>query len=182
MRAQDPTCSLVMTLIEASRRDCAVLLDAGAMTATRAQAKALKACGRRLVMTPHHGELAMLLDKEEAAIARDPSRAAREAARRFGATLVLKSAETLIAAPDGELLRYAANAVGLGTAGSGDVLSGLIGGLLARGADPLVAAGWGVWLHGQAGTAAALRVGPFGFLARELLPELPALMAAQSQR
>ena len=66
--------------------------------------------------------------------------------------------------------------IGLGTGGSGDVLAGAIGGLLARGAAPLVAAGWGVWLHGEAGRRWRGEIGPVGFLARELLPLLPALL------
>ena len=56
------------------------------------------------------------------------------------------------------------------------MLAGVIGGLLARGADPLLATAWGVWLHGEAGRACAARIAPIGFLARELLPELPALL------
>jgi NAD(P)H-hydrate repair Nnr-like enzyme with NAD(P)H-hydrate dehydratase domain len=57
------------------------------------------------------------------------------------------------------------------------VLAGIIGGLLARGADPVTAAGWGVWLHGEAGRAASEAIGPLGFLARDLLPHIPGLMA-----
>ena len=65
---------------------------------------------------------------------------------------------------------------GLGTGGSGDVLAGVIGGLLARGLEPRIAAAWGVWLHGAAGRIAASKIGPIGFLARDLPPELPGLL------
>jgi NAD(P)H-hydrate repair Nnr-like enzyme with NAD(P)H-hydrate dehydratase domain len=83
----------------------------------------------------------------------------------------------VIATPAGDLLHYPGGGGGLATAGSGDVLSGVIGGLLARGADPLLATAWGVWLHGEAGRACASKVAPIGFLARDLLTKLPALLA-----
>jgi NAD(P)H-hydrate repair Nnr-like enzyme with NAD(P)H-hydrate dehydratase domain len=127
-------------------------------------------------MTPHSGEMAALLECHKDAVTADPAGVAADVARRFGAVVVLKDAETVIAAPNGKLLHYAGGGVGLGTGGSGDVLAGAIGGLLARGLPPLVAAGWGVWLHGEAGRALATRIGPVGFLARELLPELPRLL------
>jgi NAD(P)H-hydrate repair Nnr-like enzyme with NAD(P)H-hydrate dehydratase domain len=131
-------------------------------------------------MTPHHGELAELLDRSRAAITREPRAAARATAKAFGAIIVLKDHETIIADTDGSLLSSTAPTPGLGTAGSGDVLAGTIGGLLARGANPLLAAGWGVWLHGAAGLAAAGRSGALGFLASDMLRELPALVSANS--
>ena len=67
-------------------------------------------------------------------------------------------------------------APGLGVSGSGDVLAGIVGGLLARGAEPLNALLWAVWLHGEAGAALAKKVGPIGFLAREIADEIPALL------
>jgi NAD(P)H-hydrate repair Nnr-like enzyme with NAD(P)H-hydrate dehydratase domain len=75
------------------------------------------------------------------------------------------------------VLEYEGSVPGLATGGSGDVLAGIAGGLLARGADPIRAAAWSVWLHGEAGKLAAARIGPIGFLARELLLEIPGLMA-----
>ena len=90
--------------------------------------------------------------------------------------VALKAGETVIATPDGALLLYPGGGVGLATGGSGDVLAGIIGGLLARGAAPLVATAWGVWLHGEAGRRLGERLGPIGFLARELLAEIPGLM------
>lgn len=92
--------------------------------------------------------------------------------------VVLKGAETFIASGEDAPLHYGVGAPGLGTAGSGDVLAGIIGGLLARGMEPVAAAGWGVWLHGEAGRAASAAIGPVGFLARDLLPHIPGLMVA----
>ncbi len=92
--------------------------------------------------------------------------------------VALKGQDTWVATPDGSVWRHEDGPIGLATSGSGDVLAGLITGLLARGASPLQAAAWGVWLHAQAGRRLSQRIGPLGFLARELAAEAPALMAA----
>lgn len=177
MRERPQTARLVFDLLESLEKSTPFLLDAGAMTAVRSNVERLRVVAGRGVLTPHHGELATMLEIEKQAVAADPAWAASDAATRFGSVVVLKSAETIIADPSGELLRYTSKAPGLGTAGSGDVLAGIIGGLLARGVEPVVASGWGVWLHGSAGEAAAAASGPIGFLARDLLPHLPALIA-----
>jgi len=178
MRCRPQTVALVEALLEAAGEDTPVLLDAGALTALADRADMLKGRGGRVVFTPHHGEFATLTGQDKEAIARDPRRAAMDAAARFDAVVVLKAEETIVAAGDAAApLHYGGGAPGLGTAGSGDVLAGIIGGLLARGADPVTAAGWGVWLHGEAGRAASEAIGPLGFLARDLLPHIPGLMA-----
>jgi len=130
------------------------------------------------VMTPHHGELVALTGLDKDKVANGPAAAALDVAAASVAIVALKSAETLIADGKGTLLSYNGGAPSLGTAGSGDELAGVIGGLLARGVDPLVATAWGVWLHGEAGKAAAAAFGHAGFLARDLLPHIPRLMAA----
>ena len=81
-----------------------------------------------------------------------------------------------VVTPDQSVWTYRGGAPGLGVSGSGDTLAGIVGGLLARGADPLTALLWAVWLHGEAGAALARRVGPIGFLAREIPGEIPALL------
>lgn len=179
-RPQTP--ELVAALLEAVDDEATVLLDAGAMTALRHVPEAARALGGRVVLTPHPGELARLIDADAAAIAADPAGHARRAAGHFGAVVALKSTRTVIATPGGALLGYCSEAPGLGTAGSGDVLAGVVAGLLARGAAPEVATAWGVWLHGEAGKLVGAQTGAVGYLARELLPAVPALMAAQSQR
>lgn len=172
--------ALVKGVIGAPREGLSLLLDAAPMISCgNGLEPPLAAYGGRVIMTPHHGEMAELLGRAPDDIARDPAGAARTAAARFAAVIVLKARETFIAAPDGEILCHQSPCVGLGTAGSGDVLAGVIGGLLARGAAPFSAAAWGVWLHGQAGVAASARIGAIGFLARDLLPELPRLASAQ---
>ncbi|ONF95109.1 NAD(P)H-hydrate dehydratase [Sphingomonas jeddahensis] len=181
MRRSDQLPALLRTLLAAAGTDGKVLLDAAPLVALRGLRTEARALAGRLVLTPHPGELAGLLDMAEDAVLADMVGSATRAAREFGAVVAFKSAQTVIATPDGAVCCYENEARGLGTAGSGDVLAGTIAGLMARGADPLTAAGWGVWLHGEAGQAAARAIGPLGFLARDLLPHLPMLMAVQSQ-
>jgi len=168
--------SLVATLLGKPREGLSIVLDAAAIGVCTDLVDAVRAHEGRVVMTPHHGEMAALTGHPIEAIDETPAVIAGEIASRFGAVVALKSAETIVAAPDGTLLAYKGGGVGLATGGSGDVLAGLIGGLIARGADPLTATGWGVWLHGEAGRLLGETVGPIGFLARELLLPVPRLM------
>jgi hydroxyethylthiazole kinase-like uncharacterized protein yjeF len=147
-----------------------LLLDAAALGGAAS-------CARPLVLTPHAGEMAKLAGAEKDAVEADPVGFATRAARRYGAVVALKGAVTHVAAPDGRVLRHTGGAIGLATSGSGDVLAGIVGGLLARGADPLTAMAWGVVVHARAGAALSRRIGVVGFLARELLDEIPALLA-----
>ncbi|KKC27502.1 NAD(P)H-hydrate dehydratase [Sphingomonas sp. SRS2] len=153
------------------------VLDAAAISCARCMAPQIAALGGRVILTPHHGEMASLTGMDIDDIAADPIDCARSIAAVYNAVVVLKAGATVVATPDGEALRYASDCVGLATGGSGDVLAGIIAGLAARGADPLTAAAWGVWLHGEAGQAAAGRIGPIGFLARDLMMEIPGLMS-----
>lgn len=159
------------------RDDLSILLDAAAITAADGLEGAISSHAGRVILTPHCGEMATLMQMEKGNVEASQAEVALKAAQRFGALIVLKSERTVIAAPDGTTLEYRSESPGLGTGGSGDVLAGVIGGLMARGAEPRVAAGWGVWLHGEAGLAAARHWGPVGFLARELPPLLPRLLA-----
>ena len=170
--------ALVETVLQQMGQDIALVLDAAALAGLEPQAGRLRARPSPAILTPHIGEMAWLLGCEAERIEADRERAAREAADRYGAIVVLKGATTLVAAPDGQLFAYAGGGVGLATGGSGDVQAGLAAGLAARGADPLLAALWAVWLHGEAGRRCAEQIGPLGFLARELLAHVPALLRA----
>jgi ADP-dependent NAD(P)H-hydrate dehydratase len=165
--------ALVMAL---ATDETLLILDAAAIPCMRDRADALSAFRGRLIATPHHGEMAALTGLDIEAIDADADAIATETARRYGAIVVLKASDTVIATPDGDRLRYGGGGIGMATGGSGDVLAGAIGGVAARGAEPLVAAGWGVWLHGQAGRRVATDRGPVGFLARELPDEFPRLL------
>ncbi|GJD51366.1 Bifunctional NAD(P)H-hydrate repair enzyme Nnr [Methylobacterium crusticola] len=157
------------------------VLDAACLGDLTAHAEAVRARGGRLVITPHAGEMARLLDRSREAIEADPLEAARAAAGLLGVVAVMKGARTWVVAPDGAAWRYRGGGVGLATSGSGDVLAGIIAGLLARGAGPVQAALWGVYLHGEAGQRLARACGPIGFLARELPGEVPALLRAVAE-
>jgi len=153
------------------------VLDAAALAGLGADPAPLHRHGGRVVLTPHAGEMAALLGCERDSVLADPLDAARRAATRLRAVVVLKGGCTRIVSPQGEAWAYHDGAVGLATSGSGDTLAGILTGLLARGATPLQAALWSVWLHGEAGNRLTRRHGPLGFLARELLAEIPAAMA-----
>jgi ADP-dependent NAD(P)H-hydrate dehydratase / NAD(P)H-hydrate epimerase len=102
------------------------------------------------LLTPHAGELARMLGVERAEVENDQLRRAREAATRFGSVVLLKGRHTLVAAPDGRVRVSTSGVPWLATAGSGDVLAGLCGALLAAGLDPFDAGSVGAWLHGAA--------------------------------
>lgn len=153
-----------------------IVIDAAALMSLSDNIGPLGDRIRPAVLTPHIGEIAAMLDTEAEVIERDRVSAARFAANRFNAIVALKGAKTIIAAPSGEVFCYEGGGIGLATSGSGDVLAGIVGGLLARGCPPLEATSWAVWLHGEAGRACARTIAPLGFLARELLTAIPGLM------
>jgi hydroxyethylthiazole kinase-like uncharacterized protein yjeF len=160
-----------------------VTLDAGALLCLTENGDCLRGLNHRVVLTPHAGEMAMLLGVDKSEIEAAPQRIARQAAKELRAVIALKGAETHIAGPTGgRTYCNRAGNIGLATSGSGDTLSGIIAGLAARGATPLQAAAWGVYLHGRAGDRLARRMGQLGFLARELLAEVPRLMAEMDGR
>lgn len=157
--------------------EVAVILDAGALRALKAHPDLAHRRAKPLVITPHAGEMAQLLDMPREAIEADPLAAAHTATDRFNTVTVMKGGQTHIVAPDGRAWCYDGGHVGLATSGSGDTLAGLIVGLLARGCAPEDAALWGVYVHGEAGRRLARRYGGIGFLARELSDHAPCILA-----
>jgi hydroxyethylthiazole kinase-like uncharacterized protein yjeF len=152
----------------------ALVIDAAALPLVNDFLPAMGELRGRTIITPHPGEMAKIANAPGDEIAQDPLGVARDTARRLGSVVVLKGAQTIICAEDDAFLNKRGN-VGLATAGSGDVLAGIIAGFCARGAEPLQAAAWGVAIHARAGERLAQRVAPIGYLARELLDEIPRL-------
>jgi ADP-dependent NAD(P)H-hydrate dehydratase len=154
-----------------------VVLDAAGITCLEGCGHELLAPARdRVVLTPNAVEAAALaacaLDQVDA----DPLGIARRLVDELGVVVALKGSTTYVCAPDGQVFADDAGNVGLGTSGSGDVVAGAIGGLAARGVEPLQATVFGIHLHAVAGDRLAERIGPLGYLARELSAEFPAIL------
>ncbi len=167
--------TLLAALLPALPEEMFLLLDAFALRAATDHVDSIRARARHIVMTPHEGELAALLDIDRDAVSQDPLGALEQAAERFRCGVMVKGATSHLMA-DGQCLSYAGGGLGLAVSGSGDVLAGLIAALGAQGLPPLQAAAWGIWLHGEAGRRLSETMGPLGFLARELSPVVPGLM------
>lgn len=159
-----------------AKHDFSMILDAGALRLLRGRRQLSRGPLSGVIATPHAGEMADLWGCTREEVEQAPLEAAREAAGLLDITLVLKGTETFVVTPEGRAYRNVAGNPGLATAGSGDVLAGLIAGIAARGAHPAQAAVWGVHLHAKAGEALARKVGPLGYLASELAAEVPALL------
>jgi hydroxyethylthiazole kinase-like uncharacterized protein yjeF len=130
----------------------------------------------RWVLTPHPGEMARLLDTTVAGVQSDRIGAALKASQAWGVTVVLKGAHTVVASPDRQVLINQTGNPGLATGGTGDVLAGLIAGLLAQGLTPVQAAAAGVYAHGWAADRLAGARGMAGLIAGDLLEELPLVL------
>jgi ADP-dependent NAD(P)H-hydrate dehydratase / NAD(P)H-hydrate epimerase len=155
------------------------VVDADGLNALAEAARWWQGVPAPLVLTPHPGEFARLTRDPAPAADDDEGRASAVAAAavRWSQVVVLKGARTVIANPDGEIMRSDVATPALATAGSGDVLSGVIGALLAAGAEPFAAAACGVALHGAAGLLAADRIGTAGAMARDVADLLPMAIA-----
>jgi hydroxyethylthiazole kinase-like uncharacterized protein yjeF len=175
MADEEETRGLVEALLP--HLDCAVVLDALGLAAVTADPECLHRLGGRVVLTPNPTELAIALHVAPDDLDADPAGAAAGLAADAQATVGLGGATSWVAAPDGRLWQDQSGGAGLGVSGSGDVRAGVTAGLLARGAEPEQAAVWASHLHGRAGERLAARVGRLGFLARELPPEIPRVLA-----
>jgi ADP-dependent NAD(P)H-hydrate dehydratase len=176
-----PALTQLMKLLLPSLKDKILVLDAEALHGAQHLQKEFLRYNIQVVVTPHAGEMASLLDLEKRQIEKEPAAHAVKFATTSGIVTVLKGSETFIASPDGDLYSNQAGNVGLGVSGSGDTLSGIIAGLAARGATATQAAAWGVHLHACAGDLLAKRIGSVGYLPREIPQEIPALLDALAQ-
>jgi NAD(P)H-hydrate epimerase len=170
------TVKLVRYLLPRLGRPC--VLDADGINAFAGKAAKLKGMDFPLVITPHAGEASRLFGVDKRKIMERPVDFARKAAGDLGLIMVLKGAPTVTAGPDGYAFINPTGNQGLATAGSGDVLTGIIVGLLAQGVDPMEAAASGVYIHGYLGDILFQEYGYFGFLAGELADAIPGAMAS----
>ncbi len=158
-----------------------VVLDADGINAFAGRPNLLRDAPGRLVLTPHPGELARLMDMTVGDIAADPFEAARLASAATGAVVLLKGVPTVIAVPEGGLWINGTGNEGMATAGTGDVLTGIVAGLAAQGCPPENAAILGAYLHGLAGDLAAREKGMYSMIAGDLLDSLPAAIGQTNE-
>jgi hydroxyethylthiazole kinase-like uncharacterized protein yjeF len=179
----DEAGDLLRRVLDALGGDASVVLDAYALGALSRDPELSRGLGRRVVLTPNTTEAGYLLGTgtktgaDPEADLGDLTEAAARIADRYQAVTSLHGR---VAAPDGRLWREDGGDVGLGTSGSGDVLAGIVAGLIARGATPEQATCWATHVHAMAGQRLVPRFGRLGYLARELLDEVPRSLAELS--
>jgi NAD(P)H-hydrate epimerase len=161
-----------------SRAELPLLLDADGLNAHAGAIEVLSERGAATVLTPHAGELARLLGSDSATVQRYRLASVREAAALSNAVVVLKGDDSIVAEPGGTAAVSRGGAPALATAGTGDVLSGVIGALLAKRVDPFRAACAGVFLHVAAGRLASESIGAEGVIARDVIEALPRALNA----
>ncbi|MEU7803543.1 NAD(P)H-hydrate dehydratase [Micromonospora arborensis] len=171
LKAIDETNRLLSLVLDAARPQTSLVLDAYALGALSHAPDLLVGSGRPVVLTPNVTEAGHLLGRDPGD---DLDAEAAELATRYEAVVSLYGH---VAAPDGRGWREESGDAGLGTSGSGDVLAGLLAGLLSRGADSAQAACWGSFAHAVSGQRLIPRYGRIGFLARELLDEIPGTLS-----
>lgn len=165
------TSELVRRLL--SDLECPAVLDADGLNAFVGHTDLLRDASVPLVLTPHPGEFSRLTGLSQQRIGEDPIGVATEFAVDLGLTVVLKGAPTVVASADGRTFVNSSGNAGMATGGTGDVLTGLLAGLLAQGLDPVRAACAAVYLHGLAGDLASEWIGEAGLLAGEVLAHVP---------
>lgn len=166
----EETRALARALVSALPRP--MVVDADALTALTDHLDVLRSAAGPRVLTPHPGEMARLLGTTVHDVQRDRVGTARTFATKHAVHLVLKGARTLIASPDGRVLINPTGNAGMASGGTGDVLTGIVGALLARGIDAARAAPAAVYLHGLAGDVAAARVGEEALIASDVIEAL----------
>ena len=165
------TRNLVRKVVQASR--VPVVIDADGLNALVGNLLFLRKLKVPIVMTPHPGEMARLVGKSSSEVQENRIGEARSFARAYGVHVVLKGAKTVIAHPDGAVFINASGNPGMASGGMGDVLTGIISGLVVQGLPVREAVNAGVYLHGCAGDALARSMGPVGFVASDLIDMLP---------
>ena len=167
----DDTKNLVQSVITNCEKP--LVIDADALNCICNKPEILKNLKAPAIITPHPGEMARLLHSTPKTVNSSRENTAIDFAKKFGVVTVLKGAGTIIASPDGEVYINHTGNSGMATGGSGDVLSGIIGSLLAQGAVPINAAAAGVFLHGTIGDLAAEKLGKISMLPTDMIDMIP---------
>lgn len=167
----DDTKNLVQSVITNCEKP--LVIDADALNCICNKPEILKNLKEPAIITPHPGEMARLLHSTPKTVNSNRENTAINFAKKFGVVTVLKGAGTIIASPDGEVYINHTGNSGMATGGSGDVLSGIIGSLLAQGASPINAAAAGVFLHGTIGDFAAEKLGKISMLPTDMIDMIP---------
>lgn len=167
----DDTKNLVQSVITNCEKP--LVIDADALNCICNKPEFLKNLKAPAIITPHPGEMARLLHSTPKTVNSNRENTAINIAKKFGVVTVLKGAGTIIASPDGEVYINHTGNSGMATGGSGDVLSGIIGSLLAQGASPINAAAAGVFLHGTIGDLAAEKLGKISMLPTDMIDMIP---------
>ena len=167
----DDTKNLVQSVITNCEKP--LVIDADALNCICNKLEILKNLKAPAIITPHPGEMARLLHSTPKTVNSNRENTAIDFAKKFGVVTVLKGAGTIIASPAGEVYINHTGNSGMATGGSGDVLSGIIGSLLAQGASPIKAAAAGVFLHGTIGDLAAEKLGKISMLPTDMIDMIP---------
>lgn len=168
-------CEDTKNLVQSVITNCEkpLVIDADALNCICNKPEILKNLKAPAIITPHPGEMARLLHSTPKTVNSNRENTAIDFAKKFGVVTVLKGAGTIIASPDGEVYINHTGNSGMATGGSGDVLSGIIGSLLAQGASPINAAAAGVFLHGTIGDLAAEKLGKISMLPTDMIDMIP---------
>lgn len=150
-----------------------LVLDADALNCVAKNPDILKKAKVPIIITPHPGEMARLVKLTPKAVNENRAEISADFAKEYGVVTVLKGSGTIIASPEGRVMINRTGNSGMATGGSGDVLAGMTGSLLAQGAKPFDAAAAAVYLHGLSGDIAAEKLGKISMLPTDLIDEIP---------
>ena len=167
----DSTKQLVKRVV--AELEVPIILDADGISAFTGEISLLRQRRAPLVITPHPGEMGRLLESPTDRIQNDRIKAATTLAKEIGKVVVLKGARSIIADREGEVWINPTGNPGMASGGTGDVLTGMIAGLMVQGISPLLAARTGVYLHGLAGDIAARRREELSLVAHDIIESLP---------
>ena len=158
-----------------------LVIDADGLNAIADDLKVLRSTKTPKILTPHPGEMARLIHKPKSYVEKNRRIIALTFAQKHNCVLLLKGKDTVVASASGQVYINKTGNVGMATAGSGDVLTGMISGLLAQGIEPFEAAKWGAYLHGKAGDLAVQDKTKVSLIATDILDKIPQTLKTQEK-